>query len=177
MTVLVRDCRSRVAIQKAGHQGDSTHHVLCRCRGWFIKLDQPSIFNGSLDWQPKLLKGAEENQEERDIVWASLVAASLRQSSVLWAQVAAEEELGLCSPTVIQGNIMVIFLDAVRIWWNNQNSILRKSSTTESFFVCPCIYSVQTRYVQVCTWYVHVCSNMYQSIANLWVEGMVAPLW
>ncbi len=33
---------------------------------------------------------------------------------------------------VLQGTIMGIFkfLDAVRIWWNNQYSILRKSSTT-----------------------------------------------
>ncbi len=34
---------------------------------------------------------------------------SLRQSSVLWVQVAAEEELGPCSPTVFQGKIMAIF--------------------------------------------------------------------
>ena len=34
--------------------------------------------------------------------------------------------------SLLQGNIMGIFkfLDAVRIWWNNQYSILRKSSTT-----------------------------------------------
>ena len=34
--------------------------------------------------------------------------------------------------SLLQGNIMGIFkfLNAVRIWWNNQYSILRKSSTT-----------------------------------------------
>ncbi len=117
------------------------------------------------------------NQEVRDIVWACFVAAGHRQSSVLWAQVAAEEELGQCSPTVFQGNVMVIFLDAVWIWWNNQSSILHKSSTTVSFLVCPCTYTIQTRYVRVCTKYVLVCTNMYQRTANLWVEGMEAHLW
>jgi hypothetical protein len=146
-------------------------HVEAWCRGWFIKLDHPSIFHGSLDGQRKLLKHAEENQEVRDIVWASLVAAGHRQSSVLWAQVAAEEELGPRSPAVFQGNIMAIFLDAVKICWNNQYSILRKISTTVSFLVCPCTYLVQTRYVRVCTEYVLVCTNINQSTANLWVEG------
>ncbi len=42
--------------------------------------------------------------------------------------------------------------------------------TTVSFLVCPCTYSVQTRYVRVCTQYVLVCTNMYQSTATLWVE-------
>ncbi len=147
LAVPVRDCRGRVPIQMAGHQGDSTHHVLCRshveawCWGWFIKLDHPSIFHGSFDGQRKLLKGAEENQEERDIVRASLVAACLRQSAALWAQVAAEEELGPYSPTVFQGNIMAIFLNAVRKWRNNQNSILCRSSATISFLVYCCTYS------------------------------------
>ena len=45
------------------------------------------------------------------------------------------------------------------------------NSTTESFLVCPCTYSVQTRYVRVCKEYVLVCTNMYQSTANLWIEG------
>ncbi len=52
-----------------------------------------------------------------------------------------------------------------------EQPVLRKSSTTVSFLVCPCTYSVQTRYVQVCTEYVLVCTNIYQSTANLWVEG------
>jgi hypothetical protein len=94
------------------------------CWGWFIKLDHPSIFHGPFDGQRKLLKGAEENQEERDIVRASLVAACLRQSAALWAQVAAEEELGPCSPTVFQGNIMAIFLNAVRILRDYNDCVL-----------------------------------------------------
>jgi hypothetical protein len=37
---------------------------------------------------------------------------------------ALEEELGTGIPTVFQGNIMVILLNAVRIWWNNNYSVL-----------------------------------------------------
>jgi hypothetical protein len=92
----VRDCRSRVTIQKAGHQGDSAHHVPGEshietwCWGWFIKLHHPSIFHGSesLDGQGKLLEGAEENQVVSEIVWVSFVPPVLWLSSALWAQVA-----------------------------------------------------------------------------------------
>jgi len=82
--------------------------------------------------------------------------------------------------SLLQGNIMGFskFLDAVRIWWNNQYSILRKSSTTVLLYhswyaLVHTQYRVlpQTRYVQVYTEYVLVCTNMYQSTANLWVEG------
>jgi hypothetical protein len=66
-------------MQKAGHQGDSSHHVCGEsyvetwCWGWFIKLDHPSIFHGSFDGQRKLLEGAEENQVVPEIVWARFV--------------------------------------------------------------------------------------------------------
>ncbi len=141
LPVLVRDCRSRVSIQKAGHQGDSANHVPglshvdTLCRGWFVKLDHPRIFHGSFDGQRKLLKGAEENQVEPVIVWADFVPRILWHSSALLEQVAAEEELGPCSPTVFQVNSMVILINAVRVRGNNQHSILHKSSTTASFVV------------------------------------------
>ena len=82
--------------------------------------------------QGKLLKGAEENQVIPEIVWARSVPPVLWLSSTLWAQVAAEEELGPCCPTVFQVNIMAILLNAVRVRGNNQHSILHKSSTTAS---------------------------------------------
>ena len=47
LAVLVRNCWSRITIQKAGHQGDSSvghvgvGHVETRCWGWFVKLDHP----------------------------------------------------------------------------------------------------------------------------------------
>jgi hypothetical protein len=72
----------------AGHQGDSTHHVLCRshveawCWGWFIKLDHPSIFHGSFDGQRKLLKGAEENERELSVPYFSLQLPDWSNSTV-----------------------------------------------------------------------------------------------
>jgi hypothetical protein len=85
-----------------------------RCRGWFVQLDHPSIFHRSSDGQLELLKGAEENQVLPEIIWACFVTAGLWHYSTLWAQVAGEEELGACSPTVLQGNIMAILLNGVR---------------------------------------------------------------
>jgi hypothetical protein len=146
LAVLVRNCRSSITIQKAGHQGDSANHVLggchveARCRGWLVKLDHPSIFHGPFDGQRKLLKGAEENQVVPEIIWAYFVISGLWQSSALWAQVAAEEELGTYSPTVFQVNSMAILLNAVRVRGNNQHSILHTSSTRASCMVCTGIY-------------------------------------
>ena len=37
---------------------------------------------------------------------------------------AGEEELGSCIPTVFQGNINTILLDAVRVWGDNKYRIL-----------------------------------------------------
>ena len=37
---------------------------------------------------------------------------------------ALEEELGACIPTVFQGDIMVIVLNAVRIRWDNNYGVL-----------------------------------------------------
>jgi hypothetical protein len=81
--------------------------------GMVHKLDHPSIFHGSFDGQRKLLKGTEENQVIPEIVWARFVPPVLWLSSTLWAQVAAEEELWQCCPTVSQVNSMEILLN---IW-------------------------------------------------------------
>jgi hypothetical protein len=40
------------------------------------------------------------------------------------AQRAIEEELGTYKPTIFQGDIMMILLNAVKIRWNNNNSVL-----------------------------------------------------
>jgi hypothetical protein len=104
--------------------------------GWFIKLDHPRVFHESFDGQHKRLKGAEENQVEPAIAWADFVPRILWHSSSLWEQVAAEEELGQCSPTVFQVSSMVSLLNAVRVLGYNQHNILHKSSTTASFVVC-----------------------------------------
>ena len=72
---------------------------------------------------------------------------------------AAEEELGACSPTVLQGDVMAILLDGVRVWRNDQYSNLHKSSIN-SFKnrVCTSTYLVHismTEYVLACTKYIH----------------------
>ena len=56
--------------------------------------------------------------------WTSFVGAVLRLSSILWTQMALEKELGTRIPTVLQVNIKTILLNAVRIWWNYNNSVL-----------------------------------------------------
>ncbi len=43
---------------------------------------------------------------------------------VLRTQTALKKELGTGIPTVFQGNIMTIILNAVRIRWNDTNSVL-----------------------------------------------------
>ena len=84
-----------------------------------VQLDHPSILHGPFDGQRKLLEGAEENQVVPEIVWACFVTAGLWHSSALWTQVAAEEELGPCSPTVFQVNSMTILFNAAWVWGNN----------------------------------------------------------
>jgi hypothetical protein len=51
----------------------------------------------------------------QDVIWTGLVRCAFRHSSVLGTQMAGEEELGSCIPTVFQGNIETILLDAVRV--------------------------------------------------------------
>ena len=110
-------------------------------------------------------------------VYVQSTAAGLWHSSTLWAQVEAEEELGACSPTVLQGNIMAILLDGVRVRRNDQYSILHKRSKNSSKNrVCTSTYSVyisMTEYVLACTEYMHHIN----ASSNLEVKGMESPLW
>ncbi len=57
--------------------------------------------------------------------WTNFVDAVLRLSSMPWTQISLEKELGTCIPTVLEVNIKMILLNAVRIWWNYNNRILR----------------------------------------------------
>ena len=52
------------------------------------------------------------------------------QTSMLWTQIALEKELGTCIPTVLQGNIKTILLNAVRTRWNNNNCVLLTVKST-----------------------------------------------
>ena len=89
-----------------------------------------------------LLEGAEENQVVPEIVWACFVTAGLWQSSALWAQVAAEDELGACSPIVFRVNSMAILLNAVRVRGNKQHSILHNSIIRDQYISS--LYLVRT---------------------------------
>jgi hypothetical protein len=57
--------------------------------------------------------------------WTGFVITVLRLSSMFRTQTALEEELWTCKPTVFQGDIMTILLNAERIRWNNNNAVLR----------------------------------------------------
>ncbi len=57
--------------------------------------------------------------------WTNSVVAVLRLPSILWTQIALEKELGTCIPTVLQFYLKTILLNAVRIWWNYNNGVLR----------------------------------------------------
>ena len=94
----------------------------------------------------------------------------LRPSRVSF--LAGEEELGACSPTVLQGNIMAILLNGVRVWRNDQYCILHKCH----------ILSFKNR-VHTSTYSVHICMTEYVLVytedihhmnasSNLGVEGM-----
>jgi hypothetical protein len=64
----------------------------------------------------ELHKGAEEYQVvlDSEIIWACIVAGFLRHSSSLRVQVAAKEQMGPCSRTVFQGNIIAILLNGAK---------------------------------------------------------------
>ncbi len=128
----VRDRWSRVSSQKQRHKGHSAHHVLrwshaqTGCWGWFVlvQLDSPQVFHRPLNWQVKLFKGTEENQGAFNIFRARFVGSVFRQPPILRTQNTCEEELGTSIPTVLQGNIVVIILNAVRKRRDQNNGIL-----------------------------------------------------
>ena len=60
--------------------------------------------------------------------WSNFVGAVLRLSCILRTQMALEKELGTSISTVLQVNVKTILLNAVRIWWNYNNRVLRTNS-------------------------------------------------
>jgi hypothetical protein len=102
------------------------------------------------DGQIQFLKGVEECKFAQEIIWHELVKNVHTKYTCLYlyipgsalyvlffvslpclgrkhCQIALEEELGTCTPTVFQGYIMTILqflLNVVRIRWNNNNSVL-----------------------------------------------------
>ena len=127
---LVWDCGGRVASQKQGDEGDSDYHVVnwsqIKALYWarLVQVDHLSVPHRSMDGQVKLLKRAEKDEVEQEVIRADFVRPVLRLPSVSRTQVALEEELGACIPTVFKGNIVYIFCDAVRIWRDHGNGVL-----------------------------------------------------
>jgi hypothetical protein len=80
--------------------------------------------------------------------WTSFVGAVLWLPFILWTQIALEKELGTCIPTVLQVNIKMILLNAVRIWWNYNNRVLR----------------IPTMYISDDLAYILVYTNIYINI-------------
>ena len=70
------------------------------------------------------LEGTEENQGVNNVIRASMALFVFRQSPILWTHNTCEEELGTGIPTVLQGNIVAILLNAVRKWRDHNNGIL-----------------------------------------------------
>jgi len=72
------------------------------------------------------------------VIWAVFVVSVLRQSSILRTQIACEEELLVCIPTVFPGDITMILLDAVRIRRNNNHGVLH--TEIQYIIVCTSMY-------------------------------------
>jgi hypothetical protein len=126
----VRDSRSRVTSQMQWEKRDPAHHILGRthveagCWGWVIQLHHPRVLHRPGHRQVKLFKGTEENQGVTNVIRANSAALVFWQSPILWTHNTCEEELGTCIPTVLQGNIVAILLNAVRKRWDHNNGIL-----------------------------------------------------
>ena len=69
------------------------------------------------------------------------VGRVFRQTTMCWAQMASEEELGTDIPTVIQEYTVTVLLEAVRIWWDDHNGILLPKMLYDQYvMVYTCMY-------------------------------------
>ena len=82
-----------------------------------------------MNGQDQLLKCAEKDEVEQEVIRADFVRPFLGLPSASRTQVALEEELGACIPTVIKGNIVNFSCNAVRIWRDNDDGILHTPQT------------------------------------------------
>jgi hypothetical protein len=82
---LVWDCRGRVASQKQGDEGDSAYHVVnwshIKARYWarLVQIDHLSVLHRSMDGQVQLLKRAEKDEVEQEVIRADFVRRVLRR--------------------------------------------------------------------------------------------------
>ena len=99
-------------------------------KAWYwarlVQFDHLSVLHRSMDGQVKFLKRAEKDKVEQEVIRAYFVLPVLRLPSASrthW-QVALEEELGACIPTVLKGNIVYIICYAGDIGWDQDNGVL-----------------------------------------------------
>ncbi len=94
---LVWDCRSWVASQKQGNKGDSAYHMVnwhhIKALYWtrLVQFEYFSALHRSVDGQVELLKRAEKDQVEQEVVRAYFVWWVRRWPSTSRTQVALEE--------------------------------------------------------------------------------------
>jgi hypothetical protein len=112
-----------------------------------------------MDGQVQLLKHAEKDEVEHEVIRAYFVGLALRLPSTSRTQVALEEELGACIPTVFQENIVYIFCDAVRIWRDHEDCVLHTPQRNNNVNI-----SSMHQYIPAHTstyQYILVCTGMY----------------
>ena len=82
-----------------------------------------------MNGQDQLLKCAEKDEVDQEVIRANFVRRVLGRPSASGTQVALEEELGACISTVVKGNIVNFFCNAVRKWRDNDDGILHTPQT------------------------------------------------
>ena len=88
-------------------------HIKAQYGARLVQFEDPSILHRSMDGQIKVLKRAEKDQVVHEVIRADFVRRVLRLPSASRTQVALEEELGACIPTVFKRNIVYIVRNSV----------------------------------------------------------------
>ena len=107
-------------------------HIKARDRARLVQFEHSSVLHWSMNGQGQLLKCAEKDEVEQEVIRADFVLRVLGLPSASRTQVALEEELGACIPTVFIGNIVNIFFNAVRIWRDHDDGILHTPQTVRT---------------------------------------------
>ena len=81
-------------------------HIKARNRAWLVQFEHSSVLHWSLNGQDQFLKCAEKDEVDQKVIRANFVRRVLGRPPASGTQVALEEELGACIPTVVKGNIV-----------------------------------------------------------------------
>ena len=101
-------------------------HIKARNRARLVQFENSSVLHWSMNGQVQLLKCAEKDEVDQEVIRANFVLRVLGRPSASRTQVALEEELGACIPTVVKGNI-VKFVNF--LWRDNDDGILHTPQT------------------------------------------------